>query len=675
MEPVEFKCSCGAKLRVKAQPGQKVRCPKCGSVSALPGAAGAARAPSAGPPKAPVAPRPAAVAAARPQPAAARRPAPPPVPEPEPDAGFFVEDDTEPAAEPTIAAPSSGGRSKKKKGAKKGGDQKLWILAGSGAAAIVLIAGVLAFIFMRGDNQPARAPAAPPVAGAPPAPAPATVAPPAAPAAAWNLAYIPANAQGVILMKPAAILNAEPIKKLMQEAGPIVALALQQVEMQTGFPVTAIDQVAVTAQMSSLADVRLLAVYHTTTAVDPVKIVQLQPGASEATHQGKKYYRIKNPAFTDAAPAGGAAGSPSLGQAGGQPPPGGAASPFGANPLAGSPGLTELALWAPDERTIVTGSETLVQAAMDQGPTPPILSVGLTNTLADLGPASQLVVAFNAASLKSLAESAKDLQLGPFGAPTSLVGPNAPQDLTKMLAETAPGFEKVQTLGIGLSIGQNLEIVLATDCGQDNAAPGQIQNTIAGAIKQARDQLALARGAASGGAASAVPAGPGQQQSAELQTLDALDKFLAGVKFAPNGARLRVSASLSSSTIMGIIALASQPVGGGGPGGGFGPGGGPGGAPGAPGGPGGGVPGGFPGGGAPGGGFGPGGGAPGGLPGGFPGGAPGGMPGGGGPRGAGAGAGRPGGPPGIPGGGVPGGGVPGAAPGGGPVPRGPGQQP
>jgi len=611
-----------------------------------------------------VATKPAAAPGARPKPAAPKRPAAAPTPEPEPDTGFFAEGDTESAAEPTTAAPPSAARKQKKKGSKKG-DSKLWILVGSGTAAVVLIAGVLAFIFMRGDEKPAPGPAPAPVAAAQPAAAPAApTAPPAAPpvvATPWNLAYLPANTQGILLMRPAAFFNSDPIKKLMQEAGPVAALAMQQIELQTGITVTDIDQIAATIQMSSLTDLRMIAVYHTTKPVDPVRIVQLQPGASEATHQGKKYYRMKNPALAEAAPAGGAAGAPSLGQAG-QPTAGAGDKPFGAaNPFAGSPGLVDLALWAPDERTIVTGSESLVQAAMDQGPTPPTLNAGLTNTLADLGSGAQVALALNTESVKSLAQSAKDLQLGPFGAPAGLVGPNAPQDLTKQLAEWAPGFEKIQTLGVGLSLGQSVEIVLAADCGQDSAAPGQIQNTIAGAIKMARDQLAMARGAAGGGGASAVPPSPGQQQSVELQTMDALDKFLAGVKFTPNAARLRVSASLPVSTITGIIALASQQAGGGGgPGGGFGPGG-PGGTPGGFG-PGGGAPGGFPGGGA---------------PGGFPGGGP-----GGGPRGPGAGGGRPGGP-GVPGGGAPG--VPGGAPGGGgfpggaggpgAVPRGPGQRP
>ena len=577
MQASIFTCSgCGTKLKVQAVPGKRVKCPKCGKISPLgasPAHSGASPAHSAGP----------SVRAAVPKaraPTARPAPAPPPTPSTQPDEPVFTLDDivgNEAGSEPAADAPvedsprpvSSGrGRGRSQKG---GGDsKKTWILIGGGSVAALLLVGLLLFFLLRGGNKPKSQP----VVEAPPAVV-APQPPPPVPSQGWDLAYLPASATAVVGVRPAAILNSTLTKELLGSIGPFGQGALQAAEQQLGVSLNALDQI-VAAGIIKLGDppgFDFVTVIHTSSPVDRVKFMQSQGPATEASFQGKSYHKVKAqgpPSAAPGAPGFGPPPNPTSGTGGlpanppGLPAPnvGGAAPtpgqtppstqiPAGGNqppsglPFAAGFAPSEVAIWFADERTVVVGTEPLVQAAITQGPTSPTLAPQVSETLTALGSSVQLAFVTKVDVIKEFAE------MFPIGIPGAAAGPPG-QDVPA-------GFDKLQVVGLSLNLSQQVEVGLIGHCGSDAAAATQVRTAIAELIQQAqtavgaeRQQLESQPGTSPGQG----PPPPAQVRDAQLKSITAVETMLKEVKNEATGAQVRVRASMPSATVSTLFKMA-----------------------------------------------------------------------------------------------------------------------
>ena len=545
MQASIFTCNhCGAKLKVQAGPGQRVKCPKCGNISALAAAAAPTAQPSAR--------SPATKATATKAMAVAARPAQAPPPAPEPDEPAFALEDiigTEPSSDQAAEAPieeaprparSGRGRGWPQKGAAN--QKKTWILIGGGSVAALLLIGLLLFFLLRGGSKPQKQP---PIAAEPPA-APVAVAPqppPAVPSQDWNLAYLPASPTAVLGVRPAAILNSQLTKDLLGTIDPLGVGRgeMQQAEQQLGVPFSALDQVvaAVIIKVGEQPSFDFVAVFRASTTIDRVKFIQYQgPGpATEVSFQGKTYHKVKaqSPPGLPGTPAGQTPPNPAVPAEGNQPPSG---LPFG-------PGFAppDEAVWFIDDRTVVVGTEPLVQAAITQGPTPPTLAPPFSESLSALGSSVQLALVIKLDVLKELVGKL------PINIPGVAAGPGP---------LFPAGFDKVQVAGLSVNLSQQVELGLVGHCGGDSTAAAEVRSAIAGLIQQAQTEISAERKKVEsqpGTPPGKAPPFQQQMRDAQLKIITALETMLKEVKNEVNGGRVLVRTSIPSATVSALLGL------------------------------------------------------------------------------------------------------------------------
>jgi hypothetical protein len=246
-----------------------------------------------------------------------------------------------------------------------------------------------------------------------------------------------------------------------------------------------------------------------------------------------------------------APGQPSPpGGAVGQPPASPAGFPAGGDFAGGLPfgaGPTEIAIWFVDDRTVVVGSESLVQAAITQGPTPPTLAPPLAETFSGLGPSAHLAFAAKLDVLKDL------VGMLALGIPGLAPGPQGQQ--------VPAGLDKLQAIGLSLSLSQQVEVAFVGHCGSDAAAAAQIQTSINSLIEQGKTFVAAERQKLQTQAGVSTPAGqssPMAQQIRDVQTksLAAVETLLKEIKNEVAGGQVRVRVGMPSATVTSLLGLA-----------------------------------------------------------------------------------------------------------------------
>jgi hypothetical protein len=477
------------------------------------------------------------------------RPAPAPVPVEEADT-FEVVDDapTFEVVEESVGTPTfeivdepaeESPRPVRTRGTDRGQkptSKKLWIFVGSGSAAALAIVGVVIyFLFFANKPKPVVA-QAPSPAPAQPVAQPAAQPPvPAAPAAAWNLTYLPPKTQILFGLRPAAIINAPVLRQFRA----LIAIGLQSVEQELGIPIHSIDQVVGTGEMKSLLETRSLMVVHTLTPIDAAQVRGKLQGVSEATHQGKSYLKKKM-----ATPGFGAGGG-SLGGAPGQP--------AGAAP--GSP-ENEVAVWFADPTTMVVGTESMVQAAMAQGPSPPAIDAAITSSLTELGNSTQVMIVLKLDALKPIFE----LVSGGLGMGMGLPGLGGQAAAAPQMP---PGFDKVQVVGMALTATQNLELAAVADCGGDATAAAAVQAQVQEGIAEAQKALAATVGMMQSQLPPDAPGNPVAQAArakvqADVDAMTAVQHMIQGAQVAVAGTKVRLKAELAGAAIQVVMSMAAN---------------------------------------------------------------------------------------------------------------------
>jgi hypothetical protein len=265
---IQFACDCGKQMRVRAEyAGRAARCPECGATVAIPAADESEPRPA---PKAAKRPRPAdedednsealqteprrhkAPSAARSRRAAV---------EEEPEAEQQDEQDTDdPDARPR----------RRKRIRRRGVPVWVWLVGGSLAALLLAGTGLGVWWFL-GSGTPS------------------------------DLAFVPADAAGFTSVRLADLWNTDLAKKLREQA-PQANIQVEQMQKEAGLAPTDIERVTVV--LASVPDLggpnaqpinggdSFWAIMLTSKPYDRKKMLEKEPNARPAKHEGKEYYVV-----------------------------------------------------------------------------------------------------------------------------------------------------------------------------------------------------------------------------------------------------------------------------------------------------------------------------------------------------------------------------------------------
>jgi hypothetical protein len=284
--PIIFSCACGKRLKVSDEKaGKKVRCPTCQEVVQVP-----KKAPSpvaAAPPGAAIKAKP----PSRPQPKDAVQAGRTPHPTAAMDE--TIDDDE-------VKPRKGSGKKKRKKPEVKSG-RGLYLALGGGALALILVAVLVWILWPTGQKTAAKGVQA--AQGGP-----KSVAENVSDAQASGTDLIPSDALAIASLRPAALWQSTPAKAL--QATGLEALGAAEMRKATSLEPKDIERITLVIpnlsekEMMKIPDVSWVQV-STTTPYDCEKLLRALTGEAKSnppTYQGKTYYPIMNPWFTEGGP-------------------------------------------------------------------------------------------------------------------------------------------------------------------------------------------------------------------------------------------------------------------------------------------------------------------------------------------------------------------------------------